>query len=224
VTTLTPVAYGSLVVDAWRGAMHLAADMAWKTYADRELLPQRPELSVDARRALVQRLRRAKMSEQAVAWALGCSKKTVHNDRVFLDDDEEPAIVLSVDNRRVASNTGRTVQPLIELLSLEVEEKMSSDERAAVLTRAAGSHGMTVKELCDMTGWNQCRAAAALSRAHRKRGWLTCSGEFRESCGAYVATEYWSTDRVRELLARFESEAPVEAEVFNLDDAPALIG
>jgi hypothetical protein len=141
-----------------------------------------------------------------------------------LANSEEPAIVLSVDNRRVASNTGRTVQPLIELLSLEVEEKMSSDERAAVLTRAAGSHGMTVKELCDMTGWNQCRAAAALSRAHRKRGWLTCSGEFRESCGAYVATEYWSTDRVRELLARFESEAPVEAEVFNLDDAPALIG
>lgn len=57
------------------------------------------------------------------------------------------------------------------------------------LLYARGEHGITVKELRELTGWHHGQASAALSNLHKVQA-ISRLSERRDRCKVYVSNEY----------------------------------
>jgi len=189
-----PLALGRAVTTAWTHEAHVEAGQTWDDYC-RSRHPQLralgPHLDIPTRRVLVKAMRLARMSEAAIASALGVSKSTVHADRGVLGDQDEPDRIWSVDGADRAGKLGRHLRaverPTVEV-ETEIKEQtalgMSNRDYVVYLVREHAPRGLTARELDELVDWHRSNLSGTLSHVERQ-GRLRRAG-LRNGMGVYV--------------------------------------
>lgn len=173
-----PLTLGRRVQTAWYNEDHIAAGQTWDAFCRARfgwLRSLGPTLDGPTRRTLVKGMRLSRMSESAIASALGVSKSTVHRDRVDLDDPDEPAEVYSVDGTQRAGSTGRTVRPVLRP-TIEVETEippqaatgLSNRDYAVYLVAEHEPRGLTAREFDELVDWHRSNLSGTLSHVQRQ--------------------------------------------------------
>jgi predicted transcriptional regulator len=146
-----------------------------------------------ARLERVAELRRERMSQRAIADALGVSPAQINADVRKLEERGEalPDNVHSLDDRRRAAVGQRKAAPVEELAARlpELDHLGLTELMRTALEHVAGQldGGLSCAELEEETGWGHGRASSLLFRLER-RALVARSGRFRGPHSVYVAT------------------------------------
>jgi hypothetical protein len=197
VEKLGPLALGRRVTADWTGEAHAGTGMSWDEFCRARhawLRAMGPQLQIPVRRTLVKSMRLARMSEAAIASALGVSAATVHRDRVEINDPDEPSEVWGVDGARRAGQTGRAGTPTRQVArpTVEVETEIRSQEATGLGNRdyvvyLVAEHmprGLTAREFDELVDWHRSNLSGTLSHVERQHR-LRRDG-LRNGMGVYV--------------------------------------
>jgi hypothetical protein len=155
---------------------------SWQALCARELPELAQLLDAAEKRAVVLELRGKGASLRAAGAAVGVSAPTAKS---WSDDaGVRPERVTSLDGRvRPASNG------VVEQGATRPRRKVARTDRAVELVRAAGPDGITVRELCALTRWQQHVTGPTLTRLVQARRLRYVAPDRRGLFGRYVAGE-----------------------------------
>lgn len=158
--------------DDWR----LVAS-SWEEFCAAEL-PELAQLRLEPeqRRAVVVDLASRGLSQRGIGAPLGLSPQTVGRELK----------AAGVVRDKVKSRDGRLRPASQPAASVPAPSTGTSLDRVVALVAAAGSDGLTVREvLRKARDWHHGQASGALSRAHA-RGRLVRTSSYRAGCAAYT--------------------------------------
>lgn len=165
----------ALAVELYEGRAWLTAGFdSWQDFVAAEL-PQLRELNELDRRAVVVELRGRGASLRAAGAAVGLSAATV---KTYSDDaGVQLATVTGIDGVTRPATSSTTPRP---------RPRTRRTDRAVELIRAAGPDGLTVRQLCAATRWQQHVASATLTRLQQSGRIAYRRPARRGLFGAYV--------------------------------------
>jgi hypothetical protein len=179
-----------LIVEAYRGRAWQSLGYAtWDDYCRAEFTgPRMLRIPDDMMTSILAKLTTEGLSVRGRASALGISVGKAHRLSPKMG---EGAQVISLDGKRrnatqklAASMSSHPAGKALPDKEPAVDYgKLPMHEQAALMAREC-DQGVTVHELCAMTGWPQGTASCALSRA-AKRGLVIHTGTNRDGAGIY---------------------------------------
>jgi hypothetical protein len=195
-----PFALGRRVIADWNNEVSTQLGLTWDQHCQNShgwlrAMGQTGQLPVPARRSLVKAMRLARMSESAIASALGVAKSTVHADRAAINDPDEPARIYGVDGAsrpggragtRVREVTRPTVEVETEILT-QAATGLNNRDYVVYLVAEYAPRGLTARELDELVDWHRSNLAGTLSHVERQHR-LRRDG-LRGGMGVYVLGE-----------------------------------
>lgn len=176
-----PLALGRRVIADWNGQANIADGLTWDEWCKARhgwlrAMGETGELPVPSRRSLVKAMRLARMSESAVASALGVSKSTVHADRAAINDPDEPAEIYGVDGSTRAGGRAGTRVKDVARPTVEVETEilaqaatgLNNRDYVVYLVAEHEPRGLTAREFDELVDWHRSNLSGTLSHVERQ--------------------------------------------------------
>jgi hypothetical protein len=177
-----PLALGRRAIADWNNEANTPLGLTWDQYCQEHhgwlrAMGQTGQLPIPTRRSLVKAMRLARMSEGAIASAIGVSKSTVHADRAAINDPDEPARIYGVDGAsrpgghagsRVREVTRPTVETETEILT-QAATGLNNRDYAVYLVAEHEPRGLTAREFDELVDWHRSNLSGTLSHVQRQR-------------------------------------------------------